>query len=617
MKKIFILLCAILTATFAQAQESESQWDYLVQQSLKNITADDGDVFGIQFNQNDSLFFRITDATQNEVEVSNCKMAMGSMSIDIPSTVEYEGDTYTVTAIGGRAFFNQMTLRNITIPNTVTELKEEAFSVCMSLQNFELPSSVTTLGRWAIYSCMSLTSMNIPASVTSIDGSIFSGCMSLATITVDPANPVYDSRNNCNAIMETATDKLIAGCTYTTVPSNTKILGDEAFMLMFNMQSINLPNGLLEIGKHCFVSTKIASLTLPNTLTTLDDEALLMMTELRTIYIPASVTHIGKGQLATARALELVVVDAQNPVYDSRSNCNCIILTDSNMVVSGCATSVVPEGIVSIGESSFVQLVMPEGWSLPNTVTRIDPHAFKYTHFVESFEVPENVTKLDTGVFNNSYVSKVILPAGLTTIAPEALLTDYLEEIVCKAVVAPDVDTTSFYEPMDVTIPCGSLESYQTKWGNLLCDFLETPGQVTVLSDNEFLGTANIDEEASCVTGTATISATPNAGFRFAHWNDDNTENPRVVNVTSDTTFVAFFELMSGVDEYEGTEVVVTSMDRNICVVGEEGSLVSIYDMTGRIVAQDRLHSGKNFPMSKSGIYIVRVGEVTKKVVVF
>ncbi|MBO7124438.1 MAG: leucine-rich repeat domain-containing protein, partial [Bacteroidales bacterium] len=128
---------------------------------------------------------------------------------NIPSSVTINGNTYTVTKIGERAF---------------------AFDIPISdkLTSVSIPNTVTSIGDEAFLGCTSITSIIIPNSVTSIGESAFAFCP-LTSITVDAGNTTYDSRNNCNAIIETKTNRLIAGCNKTVIPNTVTFIGFEAF----------------------------------------------------------------------------------------------------------------------------------------------------------------------------------------------------------------------------------------------------------------------------------------------------------------------------------------------------------------------------------------------------
>ena len=183
---------------------------------------------------------------------------------------------------------------NTTIPNSVTTIGDVAFSGCYYLTNINIPNSVKTIGNYAFWDCIGLTTINIPNSVTTIGDEVFSGCSSLATISVASDNPKYDSRNNCNAIIETATNTLIAGCMNTTIPNSVTTIGEGAFDDCTGLTSINIPNSVTTIGDEAFYGCSgLTSIDIPNSVTTIGDDAFWDCTGLTSINIPKSVTSIG------------------------------------------------------------------------------------------------------------------------------------------------------------------------------------------------------------------------------------------------------------------------------------------------------------------------------------
>ncbi|MBR5036404.1 MAG: leucine-rich repeat domain-containing protein [Prevotella sp.] len=195
-------------------------------------------------------------------------------NVVIPSSVDYEGKTYLVTSIGYRAFSYCSGLTSVTIPNTVTSIGEAVFAYCSDLTSVTVPNSVTSIGDRAFLSCSSLTSVTIPNSVTSIGSNEFSLCTSLTIIKVDEGNTVYDSRDNCNAIIEKASNTLIAGCQTSTIPNSVTSIGLYAFSGCTGLTSITIPNSVTAIGQYAFsYSTGLTSISIPNSVTNIGEEA--------------------------------------------------------------------------------------------------------------------------------------------------------------------------------------------------------------------------------------------------------------------------------------------------------------------------------------------------------
>ena len=209
------------------------------------------------------------NTTDNTAEVAENKFWT---NIIIPSTVMYEGLNYSVTSIGASAFSSSGILTSVTIPNSVTSIGESAFAACTELKSVTIGSGVTTIGKKAFSSCFSLTSVTIPHSVTSIGEGAFSFCSrltsieipnsvtsigetpfgfcsSLTSISVESGNTKYDSRNNCNAIIETATNNLIQGCINTVIPNDVTSIGKLFLADCNDLTSVTIPNSVKSIGE--------------------------------------------------------------------------------------------------------------------------------------------------------------------------------------------------------------------------------------------------------------------------------------------------------------------------------------------------------------------------------
>ena len=200
-----------------------------------------------------TLYYNITsDTVPYTVEVAYNSNDRPIGSLIIPETVTYSDNVYSVTSIGISAFPNCSGLTSVTIPNSVTSIGTEAFYHCIGLTSIIISNSVTSIGTEAFIGCSGLTSVTIPNSVTSIGDYAFVTCTGLTEITIDEGNTVYDSRDNCNAIIETETNTLILGCQNTIIPNSVTEIGQYAFSGCSGLTSITIPNSVTSIGGSAF-----------------------------------------------------------------------------------------------------------------------------------------------------------------------------------------------------------------------------------------------------------------------------------------------------------------------------------------------------------------------------
>lgn len=205
--------------------------------------------------------------------------SLKGLDIVIPSTISYNDVEYTVTAIGDNAFYDSgssVLMASVSIPSTVTSIGKQAFWKCTALTSITIPSSVTTIGDQAFWECTGLTTLTIEEGVTTIGSGAFSGCYQIgsinipssvssignypfsdpATISVASGNTIYDSRDNCNAIIETATNTLVVGCQNTVIPTTVTSIGQYAFCGTYEhssrLVSITLPSSITSIGNAAF-----------------------------------------------------------------------------------------------------------------------------------------------------------------------------------------------------------------------------------------------------------------------------------------------------------------------------------------------------------------------------
>ena len=323
------------------------------------------------------------------------------------------------------AFSRCTSLGSITIPSSVRSIDERAFWGCESLGTLAILDGVTSIGNNAFYNCKVLKNITIPTSVTSIGEVVFEGCTSLESIIVDSLNTIYDSRNNANAIIETAKNTLIVGCKNSiiptsvtsigkrafdgctslnsiTIPANVTSIGERAFRDCTLLGSITIPNGVTSIDSEVFSNcSSLVSITIPASVTNIDSEAFRNCSSLENIVIPASVTSIGECAFEECSSLESIVVDPLNTIYDSRNNSNAIIKTATNELIFGCKNTIIPTGVTSIGEKAFYNCNSLESITIPASVTSIGKRAFCGCELLESITIPDSVISIGESAFDN------------------------------------------------------------------------------------------------------------------------------------------------------------------------------------------------------------------------
>ena len=382
----------------------------------------------------------------------------------IPTKVTYNGNSYNVTAIGDRAFFeckkltsitipNSVTsigygafdicinLTSITIPNSVTSFGDHAFGGCHSLTSITIPDSVTSIGRAAFCYCTNLTSITIPGSVTSIGNSAFEGCRSLTSIVVDENNQNYKSIDGNLYTKDGSTlIQYAIGKTETsfTIPNSVISIGYRAFYSCKKLTSITIPDSVTSIGEEAFAAcTSLTSISIPNSVTSIGDGAFEVCENLTSITIPKGVKSIGFWAFWECTNLTIYCEKKLKPIkWHAKWN------PDKRPVVWGCESSkrsVAPKASPVPSFTEGLEFSIVDGTAIvtsykgtgtkviiPATITRkrktykvtaIGERAFAGCINLTSITIPNGVTCIWKNAFAGCInLTSITIPNGVTCI---------------------------------------------------------------------------------------------------------------------------------------------------------------------------------------------------------
>lgn len=250
--------------------------------------SDGSDVISVDFTLYEVGYEEIPDGLQYRGNPdTGCMTITGYTGTDSSLVLPSQIQGMPVTTIAASAFKECTSLTNIVLPKNLTTIGDSAFSGCTGLTSIELPTSVDSIGRYAFSGCSNLQQINIPegvaeiesrmflgctslqgihipASVKEIDVYAFSGCAGLKSITVAEGNTVYDSRNNCNAIVVTSTNTLLRGCEATVVPATVTAIESFAFQGCTGLTAFVIPEQVKKVGYYVFSGcTNLTRLTFP------------------------------------------------------------------------------------------------------------------------------------------------------------------------------------------------------------------------------------------------------------------------------------------------------------------------------------------------------------------
>ena len=252
----------------------------------------------------EGVYYHITDHEARTVEVTfrgntpdEYEYEYRGGRVYIPQTVTYRSRTFQVASVAGHSI-NNMYVNRINIPEGMTRLEDKAFRGCYLDSIIYIPRSVEYIGV-----------------------SAFEPHLYIEGFVVDEANTVYDSREGCNAIIETATGTLLCGCKNSVIPHGVVSIAREAFIGASGPEYLDIPSTVTEIGTRAFFHSGVKELTIPESVTRIEDYTFQWSEQLQQVTLPATLTSIGYGAFSHCAFTELTIPDAVTEIGDYAFDC--------------------------------------------------------------------------------------------------------------------------------------------------------------------------------------------------------------------------------------------------------------------------------------------------------
>ena len=463
----------------------------------------------------DGIFYNILD--KNSVEVSYKGDLMPDYNVyfgevTIPETVTHNGTTYSVTSIG-----------------------QSAFQYCRSLTSITIPKSIINIGDGGFYNCISLISITMKATTPPTISTISSPFCDKHTLIYIPDNTLsayqqawgneYTYINNENTLAlhievpGTLEDLIFSAGTRPALVAKltlTGTLNNKDFTCMRETMTslvyIDLSGITNTSGVDFKNKTNLVQVILPANLTSIGYMAFSNCSSLASITIPNSVTSIWNYAFEYCPFLTSITIPNSVTSIENSAFSHCYGLTSIT----------IPNSVTSIGHSAFFNCSGLTSVTIPNSVTSIGESAFSSCDALTSITIPESVTWIGSSAFSSC--------SSLTS-------------ITCLGTTPPNAsDLRANTSTCTLIVPQSAYNDYlrHAYWGQFV--IINTGYLVSLQANNAQWGKVTGDG-LYFLDSIATITATPYDGYTFMRWSDGNTDNPRTIQVTSDTTLTAEFDV--------------------------------------------------------------------------
>ena len=545
----------------------------------------------------------------------------------IPSSINYNGITYTVTNIGSMAFSCCTGLTGVSIPNTVRTIGDNAFYQT-GLTAVNIPNSVTSIGHSAFKACPALMSVTIPNSVTSIGSSVFEACPALMSITIPDSLTTIGNR----------TFAYCTGLSSVTIPNSITSIGEFAFMYCTSLSTIRSLASAAPIlsayDPFLGVSTNTEIHILCGSLSSYSSQwnhfnSFIEGFSFSATSADENMGHVDVLTVPTCQNnFSALVYASPAPNYqfagwsdtNSSNPRGLTLTTDTSIIAYFIEIQQTQYSLNVYSNNPLMGNVSGSGTfneGATATIFAIANNGFQFTHWQDSnTDNPRNITVTDNANYMAFFSA---IPLIHDTINIYDTFYVYIPYAVHDTTIINnyihDTTTVTLFDTIIIT-------QYDTLMVTLI-DTVTVTEQLTyhtlhVMSANNSQGFAA--GNGTFPDGTnVEIAAIPIEGNRFVQWNDGSTDNPRTITVSSNMSFAASFEPADvAINSVEGSEYFITTSHNMISVIGATGERIRLFDTLGRqLTVSNNAADIQTFAVPATGAYFIQIGNrPARKVVV-
>ena len=419
------------------------------------------------FGDNDVSYWLVQErADEDTVAYIYSNRYRNVSNIIIPDSILHNGKYFTVTLLGWYAFQNSEELISVHLPKSLKEIGERAFKDCRRLTSINLPQSLKKINRYAFDGCKSLTSISIPNSVTHIAVEAFAGS-GIRELKIDKAIPdistmalsssklqsISVSKDNKRYMVKDGVlfsknqDTLFCypaqkADTLYNIPNGVKIIMPKAFFACAHLKSITIPASMTTIGDYAFFEClSLERVTIPSNIQSIEAYAFSNCKNLKHIDLPNTIEKIGVGAFESCK--NLTALHLPNSITK---------IEHKTFFYSGIVSIEIPNSVVEIGREAFFYCPQLKEITLPNTLREIGRNAFLYCKLLETIVLPDSLQSIACGLFSDSGLKKIIIPAGVKKMCPTYY--SFEESTDCYSFSCENLEeiTVLWNNPSDISI---------------------------------------------------------------------------------------------------------------------------------------------------------------------